>query len=358
MPSLKIPQTQMHLKVLRVKDEFLLRPYPEAHLQICLGSDPSLAEFFGPFTNPELGWFIQATPCLVFSQRCPSSIIHHPSSYESLESSFHNLLYGYPTKSPGVQVFFKTSGMPLVTRGVEKDPAAAAAAVMADAAALAVMPTGAVSRVPDCLVSIGGRFLPSFIEIRCFFGDELLPRYGGDYFINSYKDLVMNQPSIMESRRFFCGSLDASDIWLKAVEVVGVCFWGVKTVSQDAIVTIRIRFSVEDLLFKSLGGGPKVYPFTIGYPTIFKVSNYLMQVISPGRILNHQQFRMARSRDDHPVSDGYLKILGILPKLLKTNLGFELGKITWQDAVFAKLEWGIKKTEASSHEGIPASCTG
>ena len=40
---------------------------------------------------------------------------------------------------------------------VEKDPAAAAAAVMADAAALAVMPTGAVSRVPGCLVSIGGR---------------------------------------------------------------------------------------------------------------------------------------------------------------------------------------------------------
>ena len=175
----------------------------------------------------------------------------------------------------------------------------------------------------------------------------------------------MNQPSIMESRRFFCGSLDASDIWLKAVEVVGVCFWGVKTVSQDAIVTIRIRFSVEDLLFKSLGGGPKVYPFTIGYPTIFKVSNYLMQVISPGRILNHQQFRMARSRDDHPVSDGYLKILGILPKLLKTNLGFELGKITWQDAVFAKLEWGIKKQKpvhmresqlrvrANQNQGLP-----
>lgn len=46
-------------------------------------------------------------------------------------------------------------------------------------------------------------FLPSFIEIRCFFWDELLPRYGGDYFINSYKDPVMNQPSIMESRRFF-----------------------------------------------------------------------------------------------------------------------------------------------------------
>ena len=55
MPSLKIPQTQMHLKVLRVKDEFLLRPYPEAHLQICLGSDPSLAEFFGPWKTT-LNW--------------------------------------------------------------------------------------------------------------------------------------------------------------------------------------------------------------------------------------------------------------------------------------------------------------
>lgn len=34
------PQTpSLHLKVLRVKDEFLFfRPYPEAHLQICLGS--------------------------------------------------------------------------------------------------------------------------------------------------------------------------------------------------------------------------------------------------------------------------------------------------------------------------------
>ena len=177
---------------------------------------------------------------------------------------------------------FGDQGCPLVTRGVEKDPAAAAAAVMADAAALAVMPTGAVSRVPGCLVSIGGSFECLIYQDFChhslrfvvFFGDELLPRYGGDYFINSYKDPVMNQPSIMESRRFFCGSLDASDIWLKAVEVVGVCFWGVKTVSQDSIVTIRIRFSVEDLLFKSLGGDlkfirlPLVIPLFSRFQTI------------------------------------------------------------------------------------------
>lgn len=52
---------------------------------------------------------------------------------------------------------FGDQGCPDAPRGVEKDPAAAAAAVMADAAALAVMPTGAVSRVPGCLVSIGGR---------------------------------------------------------------------------------------------------------------------------------------------------------------------------------------------------------